>query len=558
MNSENGEALGVKVEVGTLVADTYQLISRLGRGGMGEVWAARHLRLPGKQVAIKFLISAVSPEHYARFRREAEIASSIGHPNIVDVIDFNTLPNGTPYIVLELLKGEPLSARIARGPIPLDEACDIARQIGSALQAVHQSQIVHRDLKPENIYLCPDDTGSLHHVKILDFGISKIRLPESNLRATMGIMGTPLYMSPEQAVGDNELIDARTDIFALGVILYEMLTGRALFFAESLAAVLLKVVSQPLPTLETVLPGTPTSVDAALRRALEKERQARWPTVEGFIEALTGKPLPPRPPSILLDRPVSETASAPSSSQPAVSPETGATSIRATPPPAAPPAVSPDFVATVARPAALPPAALPAQEKGPKGSPIAKAVGAAAVLSLLGILGFVLPGGPKPNVAPGPATPPSPPETVATVERKDPPPAPPAGNPAPPAPPVESEEPPAPPAGQKVPPPTSPAGKSARQRLPPAGESVPKLDGILKEAADQFFQKGESSEAIEKVEHALMTRAVQEPDSAYALLACFYREVGNIGQMNTRIQLIKSPRLKTQVAQLCEKYRNSK
>src|ERR1700690_1977343 len=140
------------IAVGSIIAETYKITAELGVGGMGSVWAAEHLRLPGKRVAVKVLHAALaSGEILLRFRREAEIASRIGHPNIVEVLDFNTLPGGESYLVMELLSGESLAARLRRGRLTEKAALDIARQIGSALFAAHQMNVVHRDLKPDNI-----------------------------------------------------------------------------------------------------------------------------------------------------------------------------------------------------------------------------------------------------------------------------------------------------------------------------------------------------------------------------------------------------------------------
>src|SRR5579859_1098740 len=150
------------LEPGMVVGDTYEVVALIGRGGMGSVWSARHRRLPDKRVAVKVLhTGALDQEAYARFRREAEIASRIGHPNIVEVLDFNTLPSGAPYLVLEYLEGESLASRLRRGPLALEEALEIMRQVGSALQAAHAAEVVHRDLKPDNIFLCPTDSGGV-------------------------------------------------------------------------------------------------------------------------------------------------------------------------------------------------------------------------------------------------------------------------------------------------------------------------------------------------------------------------------------------------------------
>ena len=282
------------IGVGTVVAATYELTSVLGRGGMGVVWAARHLRLPGKIVALKLLHNGDKhPEAYARFRREAEIVSRIGHPNIIEVIDFNTLPNGTPYIVLEYLQGESLAQRLTRGRLPLGEALDFLRQMGSALQAAHHAGIVHRDLKPENIFLCPTDAGGEIHerIKVLDFGISKIKGSQSIVTQDSALIGTPQYMAPEQALGRNQEIDGRTDLFALGGIVYEMLAGHAPFAGEAMAGVLYSIVHEPHVSLAVANPDVPAAISAAVDRALAKLPADRFPDVGAFVEAATGRPL---------------------------------------------------------------------------------------------------------------------------------------------------------------------------------------------------------------------------------------------------------------------------
>ena len=246
------------IGIGSVLRDTYELISVLGRGGMGKVFLARHLRLPGKQVAVKVLHTQeeITPDQYARFRREAEITSRLGHPNIVGVLDFYGQEGGAPCLVMEHLKGESLSQRIRRGPFALDEVMSIARQVGSALHAAHQVGVVHRDLKPGNIFLVPTEVGGevSQQVKLLDFGISKIVSSQTMQTVDDVLMGTPQYMSPEQAMGQNSTLDARSDLFALGSIVYEMLAGRSAFPAPTafarLGAVLLVVdAGEPLAGL---------------------------------------------------------------------------------------------------------------------------------------------------------------------------------------------------------------------------------------------------------------------------------------------------------------------
>jgi serine/threonine-protein kinase len=285
---------GGALDVGVVVADAYEITHLLGKGGMGAVWAARHLRLPGKRVAIKVLLGGMDDaQALARFRREAEVASRIGHAGIVEVLDFNQLPDGTPYQVLEFLAGESLGARLRRGPLPVATTLDFARQIGSALAAAHRAGVVHRDLKPENIFLCPTDAGGViaERVKVLDFGISKIRGSQTVKTQDQVLIGTPQYMAPEQASGQNAAVDARTDLFALGAIVYEMLAGRPAFSGDSVVAVIMNVVTATPAPIATLAPSVTPPIVAAIERALAKKPEARFPDVATFIEALTGQPL---------------------------------------------------------------------------------------------------------------------------------------------------------------------------------------------------------------------------------------------------------------------------
>src|SRR5262249_41115672 len=197
---------------------------------MGSVYEASHLRVPRR-----FAVKLLNPEAighrdvFERFQREAEIASSLGHDHIAQVFDFNYAEDGVPYMVLELLEGEDLSVRIGKkGSLTVAQTVALLEQVTDALEAAHGRGIVHRDLKPQNLFLCRRG-GSDDFVKILDFGISKIlHAPTMSTRTGM-IFGTPNYMSPEQAEGRQSEIDRRTDIFALGTILYECLSGRVAF-----------------------------------------------------------------------------------------------------------------------------------------------------------------------------------------------------------------------------------------------------------------------------------------------------------------------------------------
>ncbi|MCP3135900.1 serine/threonine-protein kinase [Pyxidicoccus xibeiensis] len=267
----------------------------LGRGGMGTVFLANHLRLPGRQVAIKVLRNdgGLGKEVYVRFRREAEIASRLGHPNIVEVLDFDNLPDGSPYMVMECLRGLPLSRRMRKGPLTLEEVFSVARQMGSALQAAHRAGVVHRDLKPGNVFLSPTEVGGvvMEHVKLLDFGISKI-LDSHSVNTQGGILlGTPQYMAPEQALGKNQDVDPRTDIFSFGCMVYEMLARKLPFKDGNLPELIYRIVYDPPQPLEALAPGVPEQVVDAVERALQKRPDDRFPDVGSFIEALTGSPL---------------------------------------------------------------------------------------------------------------------------------------------------------------------------------------------------------------------------------------------------------------------------
>ncbi len=288
------ESSSEEIRPGTIVADTYEVTRLLGQGGMGQVWEAQHRRLPGKRVAVKVLLgqAAADPNSYARFRREAEIASRLGHPNIVEALDFNTLPGGTPYIILEFLRGESLAKRISAGPMSVDAALAIARQVASALAAAHKEGVVHRDLKPDNIFLCPTEAGGVvaEHVKVLDFGISKIRDSKTVQTQASALIGTPQYMSPEQASGKHAETDHRTDQFALGAIVFEMLMGEAVFGGHTLAEVITKVLFEEAP-LDRLAGRAPDHVIAAVGRALKKSAAERFSDIGAFTAALTGRPL---------------------------------------------------------------------------------------------------------------------------------------------------------------------------------------------------------------------------------------------------------------------------
>jgi serine/threonine-protein kinase len=252
---------------------------------MGTVFEAERLTIGGV-VAIKVLRADRSRDakEVRRFYKEARAAAAIGHPNICEVHDLGGLEDGSPYLVMERLVGETLAVRLARQTVlEFDDAIDILIQVLSALAAAHEKGIVHRDIKPENIFLA-ERIGCPPFVKVLDFGISKVTAPlhgdpgdETRLTNPGMVMGTPSYMSLEHARGDRNL-DARVDVYACGVILYEALTGRRPFFGRDLPTLLLQIVSTSPPLASELRPGLPPAVDAVLERALARRREDRYPT----------------------------------------------------------------------------------------------------------------------------------------------------------------------------------------------------------------------------------------------------------------------------------------
>ncbi|MFH1176248.1 MAG: protein kinase, partial [Acidobacteriota bacterium] len=281
--------------IGRTLGGTYELLRELGRGGMGTVYVARHVRLE-TSVAVKVLPSeqAGSDEAVLRFRREAMAASSLGHPGIVRVMDLNA-DGGVVYMVMEYLQGEDLAAYLARcGALPWGEAFDLFRRICDPIAAAHRAGYIHRDLKPGNIFLARVE-GCADQVKILDFGLAKAlyRADTAKLTRPGTAMGTPAYMPPEQIEGRDP--DIRVDVYALGAILFQMLAGRLPFDAPTLTALFAKVLTEPPPSLaaEVGAGDLPAPVDEAIRRALAKRPEDRFPDVPSLVSAVTlaGAPL---------------------------------------------------------------------------------------------------------------------------------------------------------------------------------------------------------------------------------------------------------------------------
>lgn len=280
-----------ELKAGMTLNDTYRLVALLGRGGMGEVWTAEHLRLP-KKVAIKVLLPSVSAsgEVVARFQREAEIGSRLAHPHIVHVTDFNTLPDGRKYIAMEFLEGSPLHDRMVQGPMPFKEVAEILEQTGRGLKVAHEAGVVHRDLKPDNIFLADEPSSDPpYRVKILDFGISKIQTADRALTRDMAVMGTPGYMAPEQAMGHTAQLGPEADQFALATIAYEMLSGEVAFDGETLAEIVLRVVQATPPPIQSVVQGVPQHAAEAIARGMAKDPKERFESVEAFVDAFVGR-----------------------------------------------------------------------------------------------------------------------------------------------------------------------------------------------------------------------------------------------------------------------------
>jgi serine/threonine-protein kinase len=303
------------LSAGTLIGGRYRLDERLGEGGMGEVWGATHV-ITRRRVAMKFLKSSTSArtDLHQRLLREARAASVVKHPSVVEVLDVFEVEGGGPVLVMDLLVGETLGAKLAKGgALSVREAAEVLLPVVEAVEAAHAKGIVHRDLKPDNIFLNRSEAGEVT-VKVLDFGIAKLTAKEGDaadtgaLTETGSIVGTPWYMSPEQCYGEQD-IDQRADVWALGVILYECLADVRPVEGASIGQVLKRMLHEGIVPIEKQVPGTSPELAALIGRMLSHGREDRprdLSEVRPVLAALAGRSSWPTSRGVRVASPVDE------------------------------------------------------------------------------------------------------------------------------------------------------------------------------------------------------------------------------------------------------------
>jgi serine/threonine protein kinase len=271
---------------GDTIADKYRVERLLGRGGMGAVYEASHL-LSGKRVAVKWMLPSLGQAGLTeRFMHEARATARIDHPNVVDIYDVGRHEESV-YLVMELLHGESLATRLERAPIPSADAVPLLMPALRGVAAAHARGVIHRDLKPDNIFMCTGPDGEARDCKVLDFGISKVEAEDRDLAMTKTgiVMGTPYYMSPEQIKGLKE-VDERGDIYAFGVILYEILADCFPFDADTYSALVIKVATLDPAPLSIVRPDLDPALAEVVMRAMAREREQRYANVAELAQAL--------------------------------------------------------------------------------------------------------------------------------------------------------------------------------------------------------------------------------------------------------------------------------
>jgi serine/threonine protein kinase len=280
----------MSLQQGQVLDGKYKIVRAIGEGGMGAVYEGENVRIR-RRVAIKVLHAGVASntEMVQRFEREAQVAGTVGNDHILEILDMGALPGGERYMVMEYLDGETMTDRIkVRGRLTALEAVQLLRQVLRGLAAAHVAGIVHRDLKPDNIFILKEKAGIKDYVKIIDFGISKFSEQggtSSRMTRTGALMGTPHYMSPEQATGSME-IDRRTDIYAVGIIMYEAVTGRVPFQAETFNQLLFEIALAKIIPARQVVPELDPAIDSIIMKASARDPAQRFQTCEEFAMAL--------------------------------------------------------------------------------------------------------------------------------------------------------------------------------------------------------------------------------------------------------------------------------
>ncbi len=272
-----GTSVSQEPLIGQVIGGRYEVLRLIGKGGMGSIYEVRNTRL-GRSFAMKTLATdaAANDKALRRFRREADVIARIKHPHIVEVVDWETLDDGSPAMVMEYLRGEDLAKRLGPGPLSWPLLARIADQMLAALSVAHANGIVHRDLKPQNVFLAVDDAGD-ERVKLLDFGVSKVRDSRSVVTTDDHLLGTPSYMSPEQADARPDDIGPASDVWAVGVLLFEMATGVVPFDAPSVPSILYKICHGTPASLAVARPDAPPAFVELVSATLARDIAARIP-----------------------------------------------------------------------------------------------------------------------------------------------------------------------------------------------------------------------------------------------------------------------------------------